>query len=222
MSLTSAPLRPIGGLIALALLAMPLGAQAQRLPKGMATMFALPSDIIAQELAFARLARDKGEAKAFKEYALEQAALLRDGEAMPLPKRDNGLPLQGETQNVWMSCDGSSAATFGRWTKGAKQGWYSAIWQRQKKGAYRLVLQSATTTPTALPKPEWLEAKVAECPARREALPNKEQVEPVTHPLFGETADHSLSWSVNEARELVIGLRIEGKLTEVLRRPLKP
>ena len=47
--------------------------------------------------------------------------------------------VQWQPSTVWISCDGSAGVTFGAF-QGNGAGWFSTVWQRQKKGDYKWVL----------------------------------------------------------------------------------
>ena len=66
---------------------------------------------------------------------------------------------------VWMSCDGRTGITHGAWQDGAQTGWFSTVWQRQKNGSFKWLLDQGDTVSSAIAAPEFLEGKVADCPA---------------------------------------------------------
>jgi len=74
---------------------LPGPAMAQRPPKGMATMFALPSDIIAREIGFARAVRDKGQWQAFRDHAAPDAQMF-DGDKV-VRVQDFASPCNGRS-----------------------------------------------------------------------------------------------------------------------------
>lgn len=136
--------------------------------------YANPSALIAAEIAFHRLAMEKGQWTAFRETAddaavmfVPQAAMARawlKGRANP-PRTVNWQP-----HAVWMSCDGSLGATRGAWQKpDGSVGYFTTIWKRQEKGGYRWVLDQGDTLPAPLEAPELLAASVADCPDRSAA-----------------------------------------------------
>lgn len=208
---------------------MPGGAMAQRPAKGMATMFALPSDIIAREIGFARAVREKGQWQAFRDHAAPDAQMF-DGDKVVqvqdfVRRRPNpAQPLQWQVHNVWMSCDGATAISYGGWQAGEAHGWFSTVWQRQKKGQYLFVLDQGGVTDKPLPEPEWAEAKVAECGPRGQKALEFTPALDGDH-LSGQSSDHSLEWSTaargDGTRDYVVNVKIGGKLTEVLRRSSK-
>ncbi|EJU09676.1 hypothetical protein LH128_27796, partial [Sphingomonas sp. LH128] len=77
----------------------------RRLPPGTGT--ANPSALVAEEIAFARLAREKGQWKAFREFADDTAIMFVPQEVQAqdwLKKQaDPAAPVQWEPHQVWMS-----------------------------------------------------------------------------------------------------------------------
>lgn len=206
--------------------ALPGMALAQRPPRGMATMFALPSDIIAREIGFARMVRDKGQWQAFREHAAEDAQMFDGNKVVRVQdfarhRANPATPLQWQVHNVWMSCDGATAISYGGWQQGDAHGWFSTVWQRQKKGKYLFVLDQGGTTEKPLPEPEWADAKVAECSPRPQKALEFIPIAGGEH-LSGESSDHSLAWSTSArpdgTRDYVVSVKIGSKMAEVLRR----
>ncbi|MBW8753650.1 MAG: hypothetical protein JF595_05790 [Sphingomonadales bacterium] len=169
----------------LALLALVTGAQAQerRMERGGAPAgagrlqgYANPSAAIAAEIAFAQLARDKGQWTAFKATAAPDAVMFAP--AMVLAQtwlKDRANPataLAWQAHQVWSSCDGSLMVTTGAWQRpdgkgGDKHGWFTTVWQRQPKGGYKWVFDHGDETKDAIAEPEMIAAHVADCPERR-------------------------------------------------------
>ena len=143
-------------------------------------------------------------------------------------RKEPALPLQWAPHAVWMACDGSVGVTYGSWHQGeALNGWFATVWQRQKNGSYKWVLDQGDATAKPLPAPEWIEAKVGDCPraGRRVVSPKPSEAPaekgPVDH-LNGHSRDNTLEWSTEAgeqgARVFVLRLKTEGQWHEVLRR----
>jgi hypothetical protein len=174
--------------------------------------------------------RDKGQWSAFRDFAAADAQMF-DG-AKPVRVQDfarhrpnPAAPLQWQVHNVWMSCDGATAISYGGWQSGDAHGWFSTIWQRQKKGQYLFILDQGGATDQPMTEPEWADAKVAECAGKgQKALEFLPMVE--GEHLSGQSTDHSLEWQTSArpdgTRDYVVNVKIGGKLTEVLRRVSKP
>ncbi len=104
-----------------------------------------PSALIAAESAFARLAREKGQWTAFAETATDEAEMFvpqrTPAKAWLKGRANPPQAVQWQPSSVWMSCDGSAGVTFGGYQAGAGYGWFSTVWERQKKkGDYKWVL----------------------------------------------------------------------------------
>ncbi|EZP73889.1 hypothetical protein BV97_04882 [Novosphingobium resinovorum] len=186
----------------------------RRLPPGTGT--ANPSALVAEEIAFARLAREKGQWKAFREFADDTAIMFVPQEVQAqdwLKKQaDPAAPVQWEPHQVWMSCDGTLGVTKGAWQRpDGSVGWYTTIWQRQKKGEYRWVLDHGDTLPSALPEPDMLTARVAKCGRRPDAPPPGTPPADARTFTGGNSLDGTLRWhvtvmSANDARTVSVQL----------------
>ncbi len=138
--------------------------------------YADPSLIIAAELAFDRLAVEKGQWTALGAIVAKDGVLFRPApvfaDAWLRSQRNPAVPVRWRTRQVFMACDGSSAISTGlsiRSGAGA-EGRFINIWRREKKG-YRLILSDdgPLTTPEAVRPADDLEAitaRVATCPKR--------------------------------------------------------
>ena len=197
-----------------------------------------PGEVVATELAFARLAKDKGQWTAFAQYAARDAVMFAPGPVRAqqwLKGRAN--PAQAvawEPYQVWSSCDGSIAVTKGPWTQpDGSVGYFTTVWQRQEKGEYRWVLDQGDSLAKALEEPELVQADIADCPARGRGGPppvgkdgkplkrGKLPVAPVAADgLSGTSVDGSLSWraavAADRSRELHVLLRKGEDMKEVL------
>lgn len=211
-------------------LTAPVLAEPQRRP-GAGT--ANPSALIAAEIAFNRLARDKGQWTAFRKTAADSAVMF-----VPQPvlaknwlkgRADPPGAVQWQPHEVWMSCDGTLGVTRGAWQnpKGAT-GYFTTIWQRQKNGGYRWILDQGAPLATPMEKPLMLSASVADCP--RSAWPGSVRPpkdrdrEPALKTAgmegAGASDDGSLTWSYHVGpdfgRKLSVSLRKGGEMKQVL------
>lgn len=204
---------------------------------GGANSYANPSAAIAAEIAFARLARDKGQWTAFKATAAPDAVMFAP--AMVLAQAwlehlaNPPVTLAWQPHQVWSSCDGSLMVTTGAWQKGAENGWFTTVWQRQEKGGYKWVFDHAGSSAAALPAPEMIAAKVADCPERRARptgsppdarhRPAKREKPPVApfNPTRreGRSQDGTLTWQVTAdaagKRDFIARLMVDGKLQDI-------
>jgi len=165
-------------LIPLAFLILTAPAHAQPAPEaaqGRAQRgYANPSALIAADIAFARLAREKGQWTAFRETADDAAEMFEGGRVMVKTalkdRKDPPAPVQWATRSAWISCDGTAGLTYGGWKAPAGgDGEYVTVWQRQFKGkvAWKWVLDDGGALAAPLAQADWAEGKVADCAARQ-------------------------------------------------------
>lgn len=127
-----------------------------------------PGQVVATELGFARMAREKGQWTAFAEYAAKDAVMFQPGPVKAqdwLKGRANpAKALQWQPHQVWSSCDGSLAVTRGGWKDAdGNVGAFTTIWERQPDGAYKWVLDVGEKLDKPLEEPDLVQAEVADC-----------------------------------------------------------
>lgn len=190
---------------------------------------AVPSEVIAAELAFARMAREKGTWTAFRETATDDAV-------WPSPSWVNvrqslkGAPdpaqaIVWEPDGVTVSCDGSFALSTGPGTyPDGRKTRFATIWQRQDDGHYRWVLDQGFDLEADYRKPEMIGAAVAECGERRRGRPPRARRGLAWQ--SGQSDDGTLAWTTELkpdcSRTLVVRARRNGVLEEVFRRNAAP
>ncbi|WP_408588915.1 hypothetical protein [Novosphingobium sp.] len=153
-----------------------------------------PSALIAAEIAFARAAQDRGQWAAFDAFAAEEAQLFVPQRTLAKPwLRKQANPAQAvkwQVQQAWISCDGTAGVTFGAYQgAGDANGWFSTVWQRQrKKGNYLWLLDQGDALSTPLPSVDWIEGKVADCPPHHHAqMPDESAQPPARKPAGGKS-----------------------------------
>lgn len=192
-----------------------------------------PSAVIAAELAFARMAREKGTWTAFR------ATSTRDA-LWPAPRWQNvhdGLRGQADPPQaivwgpdlVWSSCDGSFALSTGPATyPDGRRTRFATIWQRQSDGEYRWVLDQGLDLEAGYAAPEMIPARVADCragrgPTRIARLPPARRGE-TWH--SGRSDDGTLEWmtelSADCSRVFTVRGAAGGSMAEVFRRVSTP
>lgn len=158
-----------------------------------------PGGVIAAELAFARLAQDKGQWTAFRETAAKDAEMFvpqRVAAQGWLAKQANPVAaVTWQAQAVWSSCDGSYAVTRGAWQRPQSTGYFTTVWRRDRKGRLNWVLDQGDALAAPLPEADFVEGKVADCPARGSrgaglagppgGMPGAGAVEPVRDKVTG-------------------------------------
>lgn len=201
-----------------------------------------PGEIVAVELAFARAAQDEGQWTAFSEYAADQAVMFTPQPVLAKPwlkgRANPSKAINWQPYQVWSSCDGSFAVSKGAWQQpDGSVGYFVTVWQRQKDGSYKWVLDSGDKLGTPLKEPELVQADVADCPARGafrgrpEGKPRKRGEFPVASVAgrlddrSGQSIDGTLAWSSHYqdgSRTLSVSLNKDGAMKEVVHSQVSP
>jgi hypothetical protein len=182
----------------------------QRPLPGMVPQSANPSAVIAAEIAFNRLAQEKGQWTSFRETAAKSATMfvpdVVDAQEWLKGRADPSKSVKWQPHRVFMSCDGRTGVTTGAWQRpDGSVGYFTTVWQWIPKGnpdprmpgvmgdgEWKWVLDhgGALTAPRA--EPEFIETKIASCKGRANA--------PLTAPDVGVqmksgfSYDQSLNW----------------------------
>ena len=189
--------------------------------------YANPSAVVASEVAFAQLAQTKGQWTAFRTTAAKDAVMFTPqmtyAQAFLKDQANPAAAVKWQPHQVWSSCDGTLAVTRGAWQSPAgASGYFTTVWQRQKDGKYKWVLDQNEALPFPMDPPEMIAAKVADCPAgyrpERAAKPKdfKGQL-PALDPArrTGRSLDGTLGWDVtvtpDGARHFVVSMTSGGK-----------
>ncbi len=161
-----------------------------------------PSEVIAAELAFARLAQEKGQWAAFRATAAEGAEMFVPQRVKAVDwlkgRADPAVAVTWQPYAVWSSCDGSYAVTRGGWQSPNASGTFATIWQRQKNGALKWIADMSLTSDGAVAAPEMIAARVAECKVR----PAQASLVAVADSDWqtGTSADSTLQWGTGVGR----------------------
>ena len=220
--------RLILGAVALAITSSPAMARDRR-DDGVSA-HANPSAVIAEEIAFARLAQEKGQWTAFRETATKDAVMFTPQMVYAQDhlkgRADPAQAVKWQPHQVWSSCDGSLAVTRGAWQSGDKSGWFTTVWQKQKNGKYKWVLDQGDELPLPLEAPDLMVAKVAECPPgytgrRAPKIQDFKGKLPPIDPArrSGQSLDGTLGWDVavapDGARRFTVTMRADGQRVTV-------
>ncbi|PEQ12374.1 hypothetical protein B2G71_12845 [Novosphingobium sp. PC22D] len=202
--------------------------------------FGSPGTIVAVELAFNRAASEDGQWSAFRDFADDDAVMF-----VPQPvdardwlkgRDDPPAPVTWQPHEVWVSCDGSLAATRGAWQRpNGSVGYFTTIWHRRKQGDYRWVLDQGDELAAPLEAPEMLAGQIADCglgrDSRRAADWRDEREREATIPPVGtagtgRSADGTLEYSYRVTpdlgRTISVSIRKDGEMREVISSVVAP
>nr|WP_166178267.1 hypothetical protein [Altererythrobacter segetis] len=154
-----------------------------------------PSAVVAAELAFARAAQEKGQWAAFRQFAADGAVMFTpqptQAKTWLKGRAEPSVAVKWQPYEVWMSCDGSLAVTKGAWQRPNGVGYFTTVWQRQKNGDYKWVLDQGDALAQPLPEPEMIAGQVADC--SRASPPD---IPPAAGRTVGWSNDKTLQWIV--------------------------
>lgn len=158
-----------------------------------------PSSVFAAEIAFNRLARDKGQWTAFRETAAEDAVMFVPQRVMAKQwlkgRADPPKPVSWTPATIYVSCDGNLAASTGNWQRpDGSVGYFTTIWRRDKQGAWKWVLDHGDTLAAPRPASEFLVGKVATCKRGKAPEAVGAEAKAAVPP-----ADESLLWNAEVA-----------------------
>jgi hypothetical protein len=137
-----------------------------------------PSAIVAAELAFARLARTKGQWTAFRETADKDAVMfvpqVANAQHWLRKRKDPARSVSWAPGKVTVSCDGSYAVSTGeaKWPDG-RTSTFITLWRQQTKGGYKWALDWESDQPASGRDQIEIEGKVAHCAARGPGQPGE-------------------------------------------------
>lgn len=157
-----------------------------------------PSGFIAAEIAFARLAQDKGQWTAFRETAATDAVMFVPHRVRAQDwlksKKDPAEAIKWQPHAVYISCDGNVGVTTGAWQNGSANGYFTTVWLREpKKGKMTWVLDHGDDLATPLVAPDFIGSKQAKC-GSRPAVPIEAGAEG-DDMAVGLSPDQTLSWT---------------------------
>lgn len=190
------------------------------------TPAANPGQVVATELAFARMGRDEGTWTAFREYSTGDAVWPAPGFVNVRQslegQADPAEAVVWEPDQVWSSCDGSFAVTTGpaRWPDG-RTSRFMTVWQRQGNGEYRWVLDQGFDLDAPYADPELVATRTAECPPREDRA-QRLDVRRGEAWASGASNDRTLTWSSTLrpdcSRLVSVSIAADGAMEEVFRR----
>jgi hypothetical protein len=147
-----------------------------------------PSAVIAAEIAFNRLAQEKGQWTAFRETVARGATMFVpepvEAQTWLKGRADPAKSVKWQPHKAFMSCDGKTGITTGAYQEpGGSTGYFTTVWQWQEKGPrpanapagymgdgeWKWVLDHADGLKTPRAAPEIIETKVASCKGQANA-----------------------------------------------------
>lgn len=157
-----------------------------------------PSAFIAAEIAFSRLAQEKGQWTAFRETAAPEAVMFVPQRVKARDwlksQKDPAEAVKWQPHAVYSSCDGNVGVTTGAWQKGPANGYFTTVWLRDpKKGKLAWTLDHGDALVTAREAPEFIGAKQAVC-GSRPGVPIEAGAEGEDMAV-GLSPDQTLSWT---------------------------
>ena len=149
-------------------------------PQGFQPKLANPSAVIAAEIAFNRLAQEKGLWTAFRETAAKDAIMFSPqpitAQEFLKDKTDPAVSVKWQPHKAFMSCDGKTGVTTGaaQYPDG-RQAYFTTVWQLfqrspQDAGTWKFVVDHADVIAKARPAPEMIETRVANCKGAPSAI----------------------------------------------------
>lgn len=149
-------------------------------PRGFEPKIASPSAIIAEEIAFNKLAQEKGQWTAFRETAAKDAVMF-----VPQPvlaqewlkgRADPAASVKWQPHKTFMSCDGKTGVNTGAWQRpDGSVGYFTTVWQFIPKndrgdGTWKWVLDHGDSLTAPREPNEMIETRVASCKGSAPAM----------------------------------------------------
>jgi hypothetical protein len=163
-----------------------------------------PSSVIAAEIAFNRLAQEKGQWTAFRETAAKDAVMFTPQRVLAQTwlkgRADPPASVTWFPSIVYVSCDGRLAASTGNWKRpDGSAGYFTTIWRREDKGVWKWIMDHGDTLATPRDAPEFLTGKVATCKRRERGADETPPGPPPGKKGEPPPPDESLIWTANVA-----------------------
>jgi hypothetical protein len=184
-----------------------------------------PSAVIAAEIAFSRMAQEKGQWTAFRETAAKGAEMFVPDRVLAQDwlkgRADPPIPVRWQPTEVWSSCDGSYAVTRGAWQRPGSVGSFVTVWQRQNDRGYKWVLDMSLADEAAVASSDTVTAQVADCQRGKREGPQSQPVplQDATGGRSGKSDDGTLGWSARSdkgARSFTLWIIKDGASRVVL------
>lgn len=186
-----------------------------------------PSAIIAADIAFNRLAQEKGQWTAFRDTAAKQATMFVpdavDAQTWLKGRADPSEWIKWQSHKAFMSCDGKTGVTTGAWQgQDGKTGYFTTVWFWVEKGRldprlpansmgegeWKWVLDHADPLDTPRPTPEIIETKVASCKGRANAPINAPDEGVQMKTMFSRDQTLNWEWQMRPDKSRTVTVRL--------------
>jgi hypothetical protein len=214
-------------LIALTVLAT-LTACSQQGPRPRAVaQSANPSAVVAAEIAFNRMAQEKGQWTAFRETAAKTATMFVpeavDAQTWLKGRADPAKSVKWQAHKSFMSCDGKTGVTTGAWQRpDGSVGYFTTVWYWFDKGRpdpqmpqgatgdgeWKWVLDHGDALTAPRSAPEMIETKVASCKSKATAPLVAPAVGVQMKSLFSRDQTLNWEWQVRPDKSRTVTVRL--------------
>ena len=176
------------------------------------------SAFVAAELAFARLAQERGQWTAFRATAAPDAMMFVPGRVRAQDwlrgRADPPAAVRWQPHAAFVACDGSAAATTGaaQWPGAgptAGHGLFTTVWARQPGGDLRWVLDHGAPVPTPRPTPDAIATRVAACTPAPPATLALGAPDVGADRIVGQSRDRTLRWTASVAADGARVVRVD-------------
>ena len=201
-----------------------------------------PGRVAAADFAFARMAREEGQWSAFREYAAPGARMHLgsgpvDANQWLVGRADPAQAIAWAPREVWSSCDGLLAVSFGRYRDAEGViGRYATVWQRGRDGSYEWTYDIGTPDVPQPPPPapdvepdedtiivgaiQAITARAADCAQREPGLDRRGPPAEGGAEVLTRSPDGTLAWRVDqtgpESWRMVVEWQRDGQWQEAL------
>lgn len=187
-------------------------------PRNFEPKLANPSAVIAAEIAFNRLAQEKGQWTAFRETAAKDAVMFvpqpSSAQAWLKGKADPAVSVKWQPHKAFMSCDGKTGVTTGaaQWPDG-RNGYFTTVWQWFEKGSrgdgeWKWVVDHGDFIAKPRAAPDMIETRVASCKGRAPAALNAPAVGAQMKMGFSRDQSLSYTWMVQPSGARTLNVQL--------------
>lgn len=158
-----------------------------------------PSELVAEDIGFARAVREDGQWTAFRRFAADDAVLFVPSMVRAADwlsgRPDPAAIVQWQPHRVVMACDGRTGVTTGALQQAdGSTGYYTTVWQRENKrrAKWEWTLHHTDRTSVALAEPEFVRTQVGECRGGVPTVIDNPTPDPIS--IEGRSDDRTMVW----------------------------